>query len=232
MMKKLLFLPALIFALSLSAQELPAPELQPAPTGKISTVLHKFSVTATAGTGYYHDRFSDLGRLSLGELSVQYKASRLFSFGIGTMGAIQKYRSYYNSEGVLVSGCNEGDDDGDEIENGEMDDPNDLDNIEEGHHDGDHNECGHEGEFDFGDNLMGNFTFHLPGKLPFFVQAATGYSFGSQAPAYSVMAGYNQKLFAGIGIMAGVRYSDVISSKNYVSKSGGIKAELGLNWNF
>ena len=233
MMKKLLLLPALLFTLSLAAQELQTAELQTAQAGKFSTLLHKFSVTATAGTGYYHNRFADLGKLSLGELNLQYKVSPLFSFGIGIMGAIQNDLSYFNSEGVLVLGCNDdGDNDGDEIEAGEIDDPNDLDDIQEENEDGGQNDCDDEGEFEFGDNLMGNFNFHLPGKLPFFLQAATGYSFNSQSPAYSVMAGYNQKLFTGFGLLAGISYSDIISSKNFVSKTGGIKAELGLSWNF
>jgi len=229
MMKQLLLFFALVFTCSLSAQEIQQASAQAAPAGKISSLMHKFSVTATAGTGYYRNSFSDLGKLSLGELNIQYKASPLFSFGIGTMGAIQNDLSYFNKEGVLLSNCNDGEDG---IENDEGNDPNDIDNIQEENQDGDQNGCDDEGEFGFGDNLMGNFTFHLPGNLPFFIQAASGYSLRSQTPVYSVMAGYNQKLFAGLGIMAGIRYSDIISSKNYVSKTNGIKAELGLSWNF
>ena len=195
-------------------------------------MLNHFSVTATAGTGYYHNNFADLKKLSLGELTIQFKATPMFSFGLGTMGAIQNDRSYFNNEGVLIPGCNEDDGDDDGIEEGEGNDPNDIDNIEEENQDGDQNGCDDEGEFEFGDNLMGNFTFHLPGKFPFFIQAATGYSFSSQNPAYSMMVGYNQKLIAGLGIMAGVRYSNLISAKNYVTKTGGVKAELGLSWNF
>ncbi|TAK37054.1 MAG: hypothetical protein EPO28_12695 [Saprospiraceae bacterium] len=234
MMKQLLLLLALVFTASLA----PAQELQTAPAGKFSSLTQKISVTATAGTGYYRSSLSSLGKLSLGELNIQYKASPLFSFGIGTMGAIQNDRSYFDSEGVLVSACDDGNDEGIEdgndegIEDDGSDDPNDTDNIEEENQDGDQNGCDCEGEFGFGDNLMGNFTFHLPGKFPFFFQAATGYSFNSQDPFYSVMAGYHQKLFAGFGILAGIRYSDIVSSKNYVSKTGGIKAELGLGWNF
>jgi hypothetical protein len=227
-MKQLLLLLALVFTVSLSAQELQTADVQTALAGNFSALMQKFSVTATAGTGYYRNSLSDLGKLSLGELNIQYKVSPLFSFGIGTIGTIQDDRSYFNSEGVLVAD-NDNDDEG--CDDG-IDDPNDTGNIEEENQNGDQNDCNCEGEFGFGDNLMGSFTFHLPGKLPFFFQAATGYSFNSQNPAYSVMAGYNQKLFAGFGILAGIRYSDIISSKNYVSKPGGIKAELGLSWNF
>ena len=83
---------------------------------------------------------------------------------------------------------------------------------------------------------MGGVTFKLSEKLPFFVQAAAGYSFGSKAPAYTAMIGYNQKIFAGFGIMAGVRYSDVlhqlpVGAESVVSPAG-LKVELGASWNF
>lgn len=231
MMKQLLLLLAMVFTVSLSAQDLQTAATQAASVGKFSTMLHKFSVTAAAGTGNYTNSFNQLGKLTLGELSIQYKATPSFSFGLGTTGAVLNDLSYYNSEGVLVPGCTD-DEEGDDLE---MDDPNDPDSIEEGHQDGNDNECDVEGELGLGnlrDNLMGNVTFRLPGKLPFFLQAMGGYSFGAQCPAYSVKAGYNQKLFAGLGISAGVRYSNIVTKTNYVSRTSGVKAELGLSWNF
>lgn len=70
--------------LSLSAQDLLTAAPQTAPTRKFSALLHKFSLTATAGTGEYTNKFSQLGKLTLGELSIQYKATPMLSFGLGT----------------------------------------------------------------------------------------------------------------------------------------------------
>ncbi len=83
---------------------------------------------------------------------------------------------------------------------------------------------------------MGSITFKFSKKVPFFVQAAGGYSFGSNAPAYSAMIGYNQKIFKGLGIIGGIRFSDVLHQKPVdavnMAPSSGIRAELGLSWNF
>ena len=84
--------------------------------------------------------------------------------------------------------------------------------------------------------LMGIFTYKISEKVPFFVQAAAGYSFGSKAPAISAMIGYNQKIFKGLGIIGGIRYSDILRSKPAdavsMAPSSGIRAELGLSLNF
>ncbi len=156
----------------------------------------------TVGMGIFTKSCSESGRLSLGELGFQYKASPRFSFGLGTTGAI----------------------------------PNDPDNNE-GTQQYDENAYVNEcdvtgGGFNLGDNLMGNFTFHLPGKMPFFLQAGGGFAFRSGSPVYSAMAGYKQKIFAGLGIRAGIRYSGFVTKNDYASKACGVKAELGLGWSF
>lgn len=222
MMKPLLFLLSLAFAASLPAQELHTASIQPAAPENLSPLLNRISVTATLGSGYYSGNFSHLASITLGELSVNYKANPRFSFGIGTIGSLICGGSYYNSEGVLISGDDDDDDD-------ESDDDDDMDE------DDDMDDDGCDDEFDLGDNLMSNFTYILSEKIPFFLQLGAGYSLKADTPVYSVLAGYNQKLFAGIGIRAGIRYSDIVklaNTRNYASPTGGVKAELGLSWNF
>ena len=83
-MKHLLFILMLAFSFNLHAQgDLTGTAPTTAPSSKFSNLVNKFTVTATLGTGYYHDHTSQLNRLSLGELSVQYKSNSRLSFGLG-----------------------------------------------------------------------------------------------------------------------------------------------------
>lgn len=222
-MKNVLWFILLFSSLNVMAQTNAVNMTKEATTGKFAKILKQFSLTVSAGTGYYHNELAEVSKLTFGQLNLQFKTSPSFSIGFGSFGSILQDYSYYNNEGLLVSGCN--DEDG--VENGDPDNPNDPDNIEEQHQDG----C-NDGEFELVGDLLGNATYKLPGKLPLCLQFGGGYSRAAKAPVYTLMAGYNQKLFAGISLLAGVRYSNLISSRNYVSKTGGIKAELGLGWNF
>lgn len=236
-MKQILLLFCMICSVGLMAQDAPTTDLSTAETGKIKSMLGKFSVTATAGTNAFGTSelknlsADKLTQVSLGELSINYKMNSRFSFGIASMSNLSNGNSgYYNKEGAFVSFCDDDDDDDDELD--EIEDPFDDDDDE---FDDDDDE-GCDDDDIFGQNLMGSVTVKLSEKLPFFVQAAGGYSLSGNAPAYSAMIGYNQKVFAGIGIIAGVRYSDVLYNKPAdavkVTNSAGLKAELGLSWNF
>lgn len=233
-MKQLFLLLLLVGALGLQAQDnLPvgeptdgkSPFLQLSP--KASTLLNRFSLSATVGTPSF--AFSELNSLNLKKITqvnlaavnLSYKMNKRFSFGISGLNNLGNYISgYYDAEGKLVTF--EHDDDDDDYEDEEEDDMDDDDDE-----DCDDDEIG---------NLMGNVTVKLSDKFPIFVQAAGGYAFGQKVPTYSAMIGYNQKLFAGFGILAGIRYSDVIRQKpagaTGLSPSNGLKAELGLSWNF
>lgn len=235
MMKKLLFLMVLFGTVNLSAQDLQMADTSPASGGKFSSMLGKISVTATAGTpAFALDKlgkvnFKKLSQLSLSNLNISYKVNPRLSLGISSMNNLSNSTGgYYNAENQFFTFCNDDEDDDDGIEDDDME--IDDDDIEHEDEDGD---CGDD---EFGQNLMGTATFILSDKLPFFVQAAGGYSLSGNAPAYSAMVGYNQKVFAGLGIMAGIRFSDVLHKKpaDAVKRTStaGIKAELGLSWNF
>ena len=177
--------------------------------------LQNFSATATFGSGYYDSQFSQMGRFSLGEVSLQYKASERFSFGIGFLGSLMCDDNYYDAEGNIVE--NE-DDDYDDDDDDEYEDDDD-------------DEC----EDEFGENLMGLFSYKMSDRLPLFLQLGGGYSFNTETPIYSIMLGYNQKIFYNFGLLVGIRYSDAIDTgnmKDFVAPVGGLKAELGLSWNF
>jgi hypothetical protein len=173
----------------------------------------------------------------LGELTVNYKVNSHLFFGLGTMNNLSNgNRGYYNAEGLFISLCN--DDDQDVADADGPDGPNDENGLNDpdgpnGPND-ENEDCDEDGLF--GKNLMGIITFKFSEKIPFFVQTAGGYSFSGNAPAYSAMIGYNQKIFAGLGIIGGVRFSDVLYKKPAdavkVTPSAGFKAELGLSWNF
>lgn len=224
-MKKILFLIvfAVAFSIGLRSQ---GGDLA---NGKHCSVLDRISVTTTVGTPTFST--SDIGKLNLKEISqvsisnfnISYKLDSKLSFGISAMSNLSNGTGgYYNQEGQFFPFCM--DDDEEEDMEDDDDDSND---------DPDDEDCDDD---DFGKNLMGTVTFTLSDKLPFFVQVAGGYSLSAKAPAYTALVGYNQKLYAGIGIMAGVRFSDVLYTKpaDAVKRTStaGFKAELGLSWNF
>ena len=214
---QLLFMLLLFANLTLFAQQNSTDVVEASKSSKFTNFLTNFSVTATAASPSVN--FKEMSNstlkkshgISMGELNIMYKLNSRISFGIGTIGSLGLCNSgYYNAEGAFVPFTYDDDDDN------EQDDD-----------DG----CG-----EFGDNLMGTFTYKISEKVPFFVQAAAGYSFGSNAPAYSAMIGYNQKIYKGLGIVGGIRYSDVLHQKPAeavsMAPSSGIRAELGLSLNF
>ena len=225
----------LLFAnLTLSAQQNSTDVVEASKSSKFTNFLTNFSVTATAASPSVN--FKEMSNstlkkshgISMGELNIMYKLNSRISFGIGTVGSLGLCNSgYYNAEGAFVPFTY--DDDDNEQDDDDDDEPNDDDDDNEQEDDDDG--CG-----EFGDNLMGTFTYKISEKVPFFVQAAAGYSFGSNAPAYSAMIGYNQKIYKGLGIVGGIRYSDILHQKPAeavsMAPSSGIRAELGLSLNF
>lgn len=229
-MKKSFLLLFLFLGLGLQAQDITkanAPEK--AKLLKLVNSLNKFSFTATTGTPSFSTKelnslnLNKISSVSLADLNISYKMNSRFSFGISMMGNLGNCTSgFYNQEGAFTTfGDDDDEDDDDEID----DDDDEID-------DDDDDECDDD---DLG-NLMGSATFKLSDKFPLFVQASGGYSFGNNAPAYTAMIGYHQKIFAGFGILGGIRFSDVLYKKPAdavsVTSSSGFKAELGLSWNF
>ena len=215
-MKRLLFLLAFCFAIGqLHAQDTAIESQEKTPRfQKTVNFVQNFNVTATFGSGYYSDQLSQMGRLSIGELSVQYKVNPRFSFGIGMLGSVLCEDYYYDEEGNIT----EDEDDDDDYE-------------EDNYEDDDDDEC----EDELGENLMGLFTYRMSENFPLFLQLGGGYSWNADAPVYSILLGYNQKVFQNFGILAGLRYSDAVNMgdlKNFVEPIGGLKAELGVSWNF
>ena len=216
---------------------------------KGTSLLNRISVTATVGTPTFST--SDLStittqRLSevnLGQLTISYKVNPRLSFGLSTMGSLSSNKAgYFDAENQFFSLCDDDDHDDDDDDHDDYDDDHDddddddYDDDDDDYDDDDDDDDDDCDEDDLGQNLMGIATFKLSEKLPFFVQAGAGYTFAGNAPTYTAMIGYNQKIVAGIGIMAGIRYSDVlykspIDAIRTVSGDG-LKAELGLSWNF
>lgn len=205
-----------------------------AKSSKFTSFLSNFSVTATAASpsvNFKEMNNSTLKKstgISMGELNIAYKLNPKISFGVSSMGSLGLCNSgYYNQEGAFVPFSYDDDDDEHDDDDNEPDDDNDDNENDDDDDDG----CG-----EFGDNLMGTFTYKISEKIPFFVQAAGGYSFGSNAPAFSAMIGYNQRIFKWLGIVGGIRYSDVFYQKPAeavsMAPSSGIRAELGLSLNF
>ncbi len=206
------------------------------PLSKASNILNKFSVTASAGSSAFalnNLNQVNLKGINIGELNISYRLNRRFSFGVSTMGSLSTSAAgYYNAENTFVSFCDDDDDDDDDDD--EIDDDDEMDDDDED--DDDEDEDCDDDEIEFGQNLMGTVTFKLSEKLPLFIQAGGGYSFAGNAPAYTAMIGYNQRIFSGFGILAGVRFSDVLrqAPKDAIKtvSPAGLKAELGLTWNF
>lgn len=192
-------------------------------TGKAAQQL---SITATMATqaeglsslGDYNLR--KLSNVSLGELSVSYKLNDRFSLGLGTVAGLGNCEGgYTNAEGAFVAYDFDDDDD---------DDDDDMDDLDEDMDDDD--DC--DGE-DL-DNLMALVSARPFANLPIFAQVAGGYSFGANAPAYSVMLGARQPLIGGLNLTGGFRFSDVLhklpAGATEVIPSSGLRLELGLNW--
>lgn len=179
-----------------------------------SDFLSQFSFTSSIGAPSFNS-------VSIGELNVSYKLNPKLSLGISAMGSLGDcLEGYYNLEGQFVALNHDDDDDLDE----------DMDN--EGEDDDDDEACESEGI----ENIMGTITLQLSDQIPVFVQVSGGYSLNSNRPAYSAFIGYTKKVFADLGIVAGLRYSDILykipSDAASLVSSSGFKAELGINWNF
>ena len=195
-----------------------------------SSFLNKISVTATAGTPTMAANEISLKRfsnLSFSNLNISYKMNSRFSFGISTMNNLSRGKAgYYNAEDQFFRFCSEE----------EEDDDDDMDDDEDGEDENDDDDNEGCEDDDFGQNLMGTGTFLLSDKVPFFVQAAAGYSLSGKAPAYSVMAGYSQKIVCGLSLTGGIRFSDVLynapADALRTTTTAGFKAEMGLSWNF
>ncbi|MDH3709277.1 MAG: hypothetical protein OER04_05295 [Cyclobacteriaceae bacterium] len=163
---------------------------------------------------------SNSGSFSLGHLGISYKLNGNITIGISALGTLGNCNSgYLDQEGNFVSFF--ADDDEDEDEDG--------DDMEEEDQD---IEC----DDDLIDNIAGTVTVKFSEALPLFVQVTGGYSMAAEAPAISAMIGYNQKLFSELGAYLGIRYSNVFHKIPDgivdVTSSSGIKAEVGLTWNF
>ena len=161
-----------------------------------------------------------LGQVSLGEINIAYKLSPRWSVGLSSMSQlVSNQAGYFNEEGQFFSFCSE-----DEDEDDDMDE------------DGDEDDDMEDDDCDDLDALLGSLTFRLSEQLPFFIQAASGYSFAGRSLAYSTMIGYHQKVVGNVGIMAGIRYSDVLYKKPIEAVSttatSGVRIDLGLSWNF
>lgn len=219
-MKKIFLLFLVLTGFGLQAQE--ATEVTP---NRMSDLFSRFSITATAGTsGLDVSNLSNIStnqltEIGLSEMTIAYKVNPRFSLGVSTMNNLSNGNAgYYDAENQFFSFC---------------DDDDDLDDDDDGEdHDDDDDEC----DDDFGGNLLGSATFKLSEKLPFFIQAAGGYSLNANAPVYTAKIGYAQKIVAGFGVSAGIRFSDVLYNKPATAvtttNSSALKAELGINWNF
>jgi hypothetical protein len=186
---------------------------------KLKPTLERYSFSVSIGTPSYPINQLELigenglRNISVAEINISRKINEKLSFGLSLMGALGNSKDgYYTTDGSYV----EWDDGEYEIDDDE-DEENDLDAEDEP------------------ENIMGTFTYKISEKVPFFAQVAAGYAIERNAPAYSVMLGYDQPLFAALGLRVGVRYSDVLQKKpdNVVDfTTRGLKAEVGLSWNF
>lgn len=230
-MKKLFFLNyVMFFALIVNAQDIQDESKNANNSlGTLAKGLyHHLSFSVTGGTpslsldALKAASFKEIGNVSIGELNLSYRINNQFSVGVSWMAALGNCNSGYYTEGnqFVAFVADENDD------------------HKDGHHDGDDDEIDEEddGCDDELGNVMGTVTFKFPEGVPFFVQAAGGYSLNYNAPAYSAMVGYYHKIVAGLGIVGGVRFSDVLhqlpADGVRLATTSGIKAEIGLNWNF
>ena len=240
-MKKFFTILFLGFLVQLNAQniETKAPLIKLSP--KLTSTMSKFSVVATAGTpSYSYDalntaKIGDLKSPNFSNLMISYKVNNRLSYGISSMNGLNNAASgFLDQENQFHSFCEEDDvdDDDHDDDDDDLDDDMDDDDDDDDHEDDD-DECEDD---DFGQSVFGGATYKFSEKYPFFIQGAAGYSFQDGAPAYTAMIGYNQKVFAGFGIMAGIRYSDVIHQMPVnaleLLSPASLKVELGASWNF
>lgn len=188
---------------------------------KLRLLMDQISLTTSFGTTSVavNDLGNkNLGNITLGELGAAFKTNDHISIGISITGQLGNCNSgYYNAEGVFEAFEHEDDDD--DPDEDDDSDSDDQDDCEDG----------------IG-SVMGTFTYKLSDKVPVFIRASAGYAPGQNAPAFSAMIGYHQKLFSELGITAGIRYSDILNKipaeAITVTPSGGLKGEIGLSWNF
>lgn len=192
----------------------------------------KLSLTANVGTrAFAPSKLNQvsthaLKQINLRELGLSYRLTSKLSVGISTIGSLGNCAAgYLDDESRFVPFDDLLDDDDDQDETDEPDD--DLGDMDD-----DDNDC----EEEFGNNVMGTVTFLLSEKLPIYLQVAAGYAFSRKAPAYAAFAGYRQKLFSGLNLTGGIRYSGLLYRKpaNAISlvRTTGLRPEVGLSWNF
>ena len=217
------YLTLIAFFLCLSAYSQDALELDEVnldiEKSQVGQILEMFSFTLSTGSGSINN--NQTSSITLGDMNISYKLKDRLTLGLSTMGNLSGCpQGYTNAEGQYVPVT---DDDND-------DDVDDVDEMEE--EDNDEDEDCDEDELS---NLMGTATYRLSEKIPVFIQAAAGYSFESGAPAISAFVGYNKELFSEIGVLGGVRFSNVFINKPVDAasfSSYNIRAELGITWNF
>lgn len=219
---------------------------------KSTTPFYKrFSIMGGVGSNSinYNDFSNSSGEdflePTLSSIALSYKFTRKFSMGISYMDNIGNSKAgYLNKDGVYEFLSDQNDQLGDEMESDEDDNGNDE--GEEGDDDeGEEDDAGNDDNGEDGNNnqfenesmaVMLTANYKFSNKVPFFIHAAGGYSFAHMKPAYSVMLGYNQVIFKGLGIYAGVRYSDssfdTPTGATDISPSDGFKVELGVSYNF
>ena len=231
-MKKLFLLSNLmILTLVVHAQEIDEPPLNDKShfVTKAHTLLQNFSFTATGGTpsfsmdGLKTSSIQEFGQISVADLNLSYRINSRFSVGVSLMNALGNCNSGYYTEGdQFVAFVTDEDDDHHQDEWEDDDDAEDEDECE----------CGDD---ELG-NVMGTVTFKFPEGIPLFIQAAGGYSLNYHAPAFSAMAGYYHQIISGLGVVGGIRFSDILHQLPpdgvRLAPTSGIKAEIGLSWNF
>lgn len=235
-MKKVLLLLAIVSVFTLQAQE----QLVPATGNNMGKQINRLSVRVSMATPVYS--FSELNKIStsslknlgIGEINISYKVNSRLSVGISAMGDLVSNKvRYLDPEGQSHTLCYDDEMDDDDLYDDDLDD---MDLYDDDMDDDDLYDDDCDDDDDDLDALLGSLTLKLSEQLPFFIQAASGYSFSDKALAYSTMIGYNQQIFSGLGISAGVRYADALRRKplNAVRTTGtdGLRLDVGLNWNF
>ncbi|HHH55036.1 MAG TPA: hypothetical protein ENK91_15340 [Bacteroidetes bacterium] len=158
-----------------------------------------------------------------------YKFSSKFSVGAAYLNNLGNSKGSYTDksgtkiyfEGDNIDDQKEDIDETQDEENEDMDTEDDMDNTEIG------NEA---------IPVVLTINYKFSDKFPMFLQAAGGYSFGQNKPVYSALLGYNQKIFKGLGVYAGIRYSNaqvkIPSDATNISPFDGMKFEIGSTCNF
>ena len=204
--------------------------------GENFTFVKNFNFIVGAGTNSIHQ--SDFSNFvgddlepSFAVAGLGYKINSKFSVGIAYLNNIGNSKgSYIDKSGTKVyfegDNINEQKDDIDDQKDDEkedMDKEEDMNTMNEGNE----NET---------IPIVLTFNYKFSDKFPMFIQGAGGYSIGQNKPVYSAMLGYNQKIFRGLGIYAGIRYSSagvkIPSDATNISSFDGIKFEIGSTCNF